>query len=166
MNTQTNAETQEKIYQRITEDPVNELMKAAAVGAGKLESDGLRIPELFTLGENGPIIILEDRDKHAKVCRGRRFDTADMALVFQHARSVTIIPYGPRKNAPRVGLVAADWQELTLHSRLLDGAAVIVLTTSDRVRHWSTEARTYCRPGAVVEFFDAKGVARVVEGGL
>lgn len=166
MHTQERAGAQQKTYKIIAKDPVDDLIKATADFAGKLEFDGLHIPEAFTVGENGPIFILEDRDRNTNVGRGRRFDKADMVLAFSHARSVLIVPYCPRKNAPRVGLVGADGQALTLHSRLIEGGVVLVLTTSDRLRHWCTEARTCCPAGTVIEFFDAKGVAKVVEGGV
>ena len=166
MRTGKNIGIQEKFHPSTNEDDVTRIVSALDEFSAKIYSDGLHLPPTFAFGERGPVLMIEDRDALAKTLRSRRFDADAVAEVFGHAVSVTLVPYAARSKGQRVGLSKGDVHDLTLIDRLQTGGAVIIRTTSDRLRHWLELARRHCRRGATIEYFDASGVSRVVEGGL
>lgn len=146
-------------------DPVESILAAARGIAGELGESGLKFPEVITFGPHGPVTIVDDRDRVVGRPRTRRFGIHDLSRALGAAASVSIVPY-EKRSGRRIGKREANWQALTLGTRIAEGGAVVVLTTSDRVRHWLDEIR--CRGGSdvVVELFDRSGVAKIVEGGV
>ena len=167
MTTQVLSPAQAKLRNNTADDPVEDLVSIVSTGAAKLLPDGLHLPEIVFMGDHGPVMLLEDRDKHTKQPRSRRFDKSDFEVALGEARSISILLYGPRKRSVRLGVAKqAIWHAFTLQSRLMDGGALLVLTTSDRLRFWATAAVAKSRRGTSIEFYDANGVMRIAEGGL
>lgn len=166
MNTGNTEESQVKYDPFRCDDGVNHILDAVETVTSKINGNGLSIPPVFAMGEAGPVIVLEDRNARNKTPRSRRFDKAAVVEALTHSTSVTIIPYAPRARGARLGAARSGEHTLTLLTRLQAGGAIIVQTTSDRLRHWLEIARRNCRRGATIEYFDAVGVTRISEGGL
>lgn len=153
-----------KVQEENALDPVENVLDAARGVAGELREWGVNPPKVIAFGPSGPITIIDDRDRAARRPRTCRFDSRDLTRALGAAASVSIIPY-EKRGGRRVGRRSADWHALTLGTRLREGGAVVILTTSDRVRHWLEEARHRCNSEATLELYDRNGVAAMVEGG-
>lgn len=166
MHTVVPSEMQRLSVENIS-DPVQSHLDELKAYTSWVDETGFLIPDHFVLGHHGPVTIIEDRNAVVKRARTGRFAPEGLDDAFGHARSVSILPYAPRSSRGRLGVrTQANWHGLVLCDRLMSGAAVVVLTTSDRLRFWLEETWKYCPREAIVEYYDATGVRQVSEGGL
>lgn len=148
-----------------SEDLVTEILGELHQYAGEVRRDGLHIPSVFLMGECGPLTFFEDRNLQARGPRDKRFGSRDMFQALSHARSVTIVLFYPNCRT-RIGQAHVERKMRTLQARLSEGAAIVVTTTSDRLRHWLDLSRGACAKDAKIEVFERTGIVRFVEGGL